>query len=140
MEIFFVDIMPPFTMNFLLLHYVVHACRSEPTQAESNIFRDVLHYKCGACMQVVNGQNLPKPGGAKEIIDPYVVIELFGAHEDKKVFKTKVVNDNGMYVCVCRAQNNSRCLDIKLMYSKHAGIRMSGKPYFEPWCVKNYGQ
>jgi Ca2+-dependent lipid-binding protein len=49
-------------------------------------------------MQVVNGQNLPKPGGAKEIIDPYVVMELFGAHEDKKVFKSKVVNDNGEWV------------------------------------------
>ncbi len=44
---------------------------------------------------MISAQNLPKPGGAKEIIDPYVKIELFGVHDDKKVFKTKVVNDNG---------------------------------------------
>ena len=43
----------------------------------------------------MSAQNLPKPGGSKEIIDPYVVVELFGAHEDKQVFKTKVVSDNG---------------------------------------------
>lgn len=60
--------------------------------------------KCS--LQVISGQNLPKPGGAKEIIDPYVVLQLLGAHEDKKVFKTKAVNDNGtcmcMFVGVCR--------------------------------------
>lgn len=44
---------------------------------------------------MVSAQNLPKPGGSKEIIDPYVVIQLCGAHEDKQVFKTKVVSDNG---------------------------------------------
>ena len=44
---------------------------------------------------MISGQNLPKPGGAKEIIDPYVKVQFFGAHEDRKVFKTKVVDDNG---------------------------------------------
>ena len=51
---------------------------------------------CVKCiMQVISGQNLPKPGGAKEIIDPYVVLQFLGAHDDNKSFKTKVINDNG---------------------------------------------
>ena len=47
---------------------------------------------------MISGQNLPKPGGAKEIIDPYVKIELFGVNEDKMVFKTKTVSDNGKQI------------------------------------------
>ena len=43
----------------------------------------------------MTGQNLPKPGGSKEIIDPYVVVQFLGVTQDRKVFKTKYVNDNG---------------------------------------------
>lgn len=53
------------------------------------------------CVQVISGQNLPKPGSKKgEIIDPYVVLQVTGVNDDKKEQKTKPVNDNGEYSSV----------------------------------------
>ena len=61
-------------------------------------------------LQVVSGQQLPKPGDKDgEIIDPYVCINIVGTAEDTQLFKTKVVQDNGepqwggVCVCVCEA-------------------------------------
>lgn len=50
-------------------------------------------------LQVISGQHLPKPPqGSKtgEVIDPYVVIQVVGVPEDRHIFKTKPVNDNGI--------------------------------------------
>lgn len=50
------------------------------------------------CAQVVSGRQLPKPGGAEkgEIIDPYVMVSVYGVPADcKKAKSTKVIQDNG---------------------------------------------
>ncbi|XP_006818489.1 1-phosphatidylinositol 4,5-bisphosphate phosphodiesterase delta-4-like, partial [Saccoglossus kowalevskii] len=45
-------------------------------------------------IQVISGQQLPKPPGSKEIIDPYVKINTFGVPSDCFDVKTKVIDNN----------------------------------------------
>lgn len=45
--------------------------------------------------QVLSAQRLPKLGTAKDIIDPYVVIEIVGTTEDRAKKNTKTVQNNG---------------------------------------------
>ncbi|XP_077997508.1 1-phosphatidylinositol 4,5-bisphosphate phosphodiesterase delta-4-like isoform X2 [Glandiceps talaboti] len=44
---------------------------------------------------VISAQQLPKPAGSKEIIDPYVKIQIYGVAADCKDAKTRVIDDNG---------------------------------------------
>ena len=48
-------------------------------------------------IHIISGQQLPKPGGKLhgEIIDPFVQIIVEGAHEDVKMQKTRVIDNNG---------------------------------------------
>eukprot|EP00638_Chattonella_subsalsa_P003095 CAMPEP_0117747884 /NCGR_PEP_ID=MMETSP0947-20121206/8760_1 /TAXON_ID=44440 /ORGANISM="Chattonella subsalsa, Strain CCMP2191" /LENGTH=812 /DNA_ID=CAMNT_0005565389 /DNA_START=228 /DNA_END=2666 /DNA_ORIENTATION=+ len=48
-------------------------------------------------IQVISGSQLPKPRGISrgEVIDPYVIVELFGVSEDKKRVQTRAIDDNG---------------------------------------------
>ena len=48
-------------------------------------------------INVLSGQQLPKPGGAQkgEIIDPYVILRINGHPDDFAEYKTKTVTDNG---------------------------------------------
>nr|XP_054753553.1 1-phosphatidylinositol 4,5-bisphosphate phosphodiesterase delta-4-like isoform X1 [Lytechinus pictus] len=45
-------------------------------------------------LTVISGQQLPKPSGVKEVIDPYVKVYILGGGA-KQEFKTEVVSDNG---------------------------------------------
>uniref|UniRef100_A0A914ELS7 Phosphoinositide phospholipase C n=1 Tax=Acrobeloides nanus TaxID=290746 RepID=A0A914ELS7_9BILA len=44
---------------------------------------------------VICGQYLPNPKLDNDIIDPYVVIQMFGLPSDMKLFKTQAINNNG---------------------------------------------
>ncbi|XP_032234673.2 1-phosphatidylinositol 4,5-bisphosphate phosphodiesterase delta-4 isoform X2 [Nematostella vectensis] len=49
-------------------------------------------------IQVISGQQLPKPQGSSskgEVIDPYVEVKIYGVNSDSADFKTKVIKDNG---------------------------------------------
>ena len=48
-------------------------------------------------IHVISGQQLPKPGGKLhgEIIDPFVQLIIEGAHEDVRMQKTRVIDNNG---------------------------------------------
>ena len=69
----------------------------------------VVHCTCINCcywihLQVISGQQLPKPGDKKgEIIDPYVVIQVAGAEQDNQTVKTKTISDNGLCGCTLSA-------------------------------------
>ncbi|XP_030830011.1 1-phosphatidylinositol 4,5-bisphosphate phosphodiesterase delta-1 isoform X3 [Strongylocentrotus purpuratus] len=45
-------------------------------------------------LKVISGQQLPKPSGSKEVIDPYVKVYVLGGGS-KQEFKTEVVENNG---------------------------------------------
>jgi hypothetical protein len=50
-------------------------------------------------IRVLSGQQLPKPKGEasdSEVIDPYVVMKVFGVEADNAEFKTKTINNNGL--------------------------------------------
>lgn len=50
-------------------------------------------------MNVISAQRLPKPEGETkgEIIDPYVIVSLYGSQSPDPIssVRTKVINDNG---------------------------------------------
>ena len=48
-------------------------------------------------VHIISAQQLPKPGGKMkgEIIDPFIQLHVHGAHEDIKMRKTKVIDNNG---------------------------------------------
>jgi hypothetical protein len=46
-------------------------------------------------LQIISGQNLPK--FEKKVIDPYVTVQIMGHPADRLKFKTKHVDDNGMF-------------------------------------------
>lgn len=66
---------------------------------ESMLSTDIEHFTVPIrlTIHIISAQQLPKPGGkAKgEIIDPFIQIHLHGAHEDEKLRKTKVIDNNG---------------------------------------------
>ena len=47
---------------------------------------------------VICGQYLPNPKLDNDIIDPYVVIQIFGLPSDMKLFETKKSKNNGMFL------------------------------------------
>jgi len=48
--------------------------------------------------QIKSGYQLPKKsGGHKDIIDPYVVVDIFGIPADQHKIRTKIVQNNGNY-------------------------------------------
>ena len=50
---------------------------------------------------MISAQNLPKvKGDKKDIVDPYVAIKVHGHPADVQEFKTKVVDDNGIYLSI----------------------------------------
>ncbi|OQV17419.1 1-phosphatidylinositol 4,5-bisphosphate phosphodiesterase delta-1 [Hypsibius exemplaris] len=48
-------------------------------------------------IRVISGQHLPKPPGTpnKDIIDPYVTVQIIGREYDKKKLRTRMVKNNG---------------------------------------------
>ncbi|CAB4041294.1 1-phosphatidylinositol 4,5-bisphosphate phosphodiesterase delta-4-like isoform X1 [Paramuricea clavata] len=48
-------------------------------------------------VQVISGQQLPKVSGGSrgEIVDPYVTVAVHDVLEEKQLFQTKVINNNG---------------------------------------------
>ena len=50
-------------------------------------------------MKVISAQYLPKPStsglASTDIIDPHVVLQMYGLKEDQREFQTKTVDDNG---------------------------------------------
>ncbi|XP_070570895.1 1-phosphatidylinositol 4,5-bisphosphate phosphodiesterase delta-4-like isoform X2 [Ptychodera flava] len=46
-------------------------------------------------IKIISGQQLPKPPGSKEIIDPYVKVSVYGVPADCKDAKTRIIDDNG---------------------------------------------
>lgn len=45
---------------------------------------------------VICGQYLPKPEPGKDIIDPFVSLEIFGISVDEQKMRTKAIKDNGI--------------------------------------------
>lgn len=43
---------------------------------------------------IISGHRMPK-NGAEELVDPYVIVKVFGHEKDKQKFKTSVVRNNG---------------------------------------------
>ena len=62
-------------------------------------------------IRVLSGQHLPKPPGTanRDIIDPYVTVQIIGRDYDEKKLRTKVVKNNGkQHINSCeRATNQS---------------------------------
>ena len=60
-----------------------------------------MHYRMPIKLvriQIISGQNLPKSkNDKKDIIDPYVSVKIRGAAADKHKFKTKHIDDNGLF-------------------------------------------
>ena len=49
-------------------------------------------------IKIISGQQLPAPSSSefiKDIIDPYVLINIYGVNADRCEKKTKFINDNG---------------------------------------------
>lgn len=44
---------------------------------------------------MICGQYFPKPEPSKDIIDPFVSLEIFGISADELKFRTKAIKDNG---------------------------------------------
>ncbi|EPB78822.1 Phosphatidylinositol-specific phospholipase C, X domain protein [Ancylostoma ceylanicum] len=67
-------------------------------QQQSNVFSDprsVIKPKVKLGIRVISAQYLPKAAPGKDIIDPYVSIQIFGVPRDEFKDKTKVIKDNG---------------------------------------------
>lgn len=50
-------------------------------------------------VRVLSGQHLPKPPGTpnRDIVDPYVTVQVMGRDYDKRKMRTKVVKNNGQH-------------------------------------------
>ncbi|VDO96548.1 unnamed protein product [Heligmosomoides polygyrus] len=57
--------------------------------------RSVIKPKVRLGIGIISAQYLPKSAPGKDIVDPYVTVQLFGAPKDELKWKTTVVRDNG---------------------------------------------
>ncbi|KIH54711.1 C2 domain protein [Ancylostoma duodenale] len=57
--------------------------------------RSVIKPKVQLGIRIISAQYLPKSAPGKDIIDPYVSIQIFGVPRDEFKEKTKVIKDNG---------------------------------------------
>ncbi|WKY06202.1 hypothetical protein Q1695_006421 [Nippostrongylus brasiliensis] len=57
--------------------------------------RTVFKPKLRLGVGIISAQYLPKPSPGKDIIDPYVSVQIFGAPKDEMKWKTTVVKNNG---------------------------------------------
>uniref|UniRef100_F1L2Y0 Phosphoinositide phospholipase C n=1 Tax=Ascaris suum TaxID=6253 RepID=F1L2Y0_ASCSU len=44
---------------------------------------------------IISGQYLPKPDSSKDIVDPYISMEIYGIPSDVRKYRSKVVSNNG---------------------------------------------
>uniref|UniRef100_A0A0K0DPF3 C2 domain-containing protein n=1 Tax=Angiostrongylus cantonensis TaxID=6313 RepID=A0A0K0DPF3_ANGCA len=57
--------------------------------------RSVLKPKVKLGIGIISAQYLPKSSPGKDIVDPYVSVQIFGAPSDEFKWKTKVIKNNG---------------------------------------------
>lgn len=57
--------------------------------------RTILRPKINLCVAIISAQYLPKSEPGKDIIDPYVTVQVFGVPKDELKQKTRTIKDNG---------------------------------------------
>ena len=57
--------------------------------------RTILRPKINLCVAIISAQYLPKSEPGKDIIDPYVTVQIFGVPKDELKQKTRTIKDNG---------------------------------------------
>lgn len=69
----------------------------KPTPLRTTANLDVSKISRTLHVRLISGWQLPKESGTNkgEVIDPYVKIRIFGAAEDQKKYKSKVIQNNG---------------------------------------------
>jgi Ca2+-dependent lipid-binding protein len=78
-------------------------------------------------IRIISGQHLPKAPGNPEIVDPYIEIKISGLPQDKAMFTTRSIHNNGfnpMWDEVFEVR--VRCPELAIMYLRVKDYAHSG--------------